>query len=223
MHGLSAVDQVDARGFDSIIIKLRALEGRTGVQRYLAWSNGSVVMKTRFTCVVLMLLLAVSPAALAGEHQGWKTTSDIGVGALLMASLAVPATRNDWQGFREAAYSNGLGEGMALLGKSLVHEERPNHRDNKSFPSSHATLAFAAATTMYRRYGWQYGFPAYAIASLTGVARVEAREHHWWDVAAGAAFGIGSGWLVTHPINDRVQMVPWIGDKGGGIAMTVTF
>lgn len=180
-------------------------------------------MKTRLSCVALMLLLTVSPGALAGQYQGWKTTSDIGVGVLLISSLAVPAAQDDWQGFRQAAYSNALAEGVALLGKSLIHEERPNHRDNHSFPSGHTTLAFAAATTMYRRYGWEVGFPAYAIATLTGVARVSSREHHWWDAAAGAAIGIGSGWLLTHPINDHVQIAPWVAEGGGGIALTVVF
>lgn len=180
-------------------------------------------MKTRLAFVASIFLLVASPAAMGGQHQGWKKTSDIGVAVLLVSSLAVPAAQEDWQGFRQAAYSDALGEGVALLGKSLIHEERPNHMDDKSFPSGHATLAFAAATTMYRRYGWQQGFPAYAVAALTGVARVEAREHHWWDVAAGAAFGIGSGWVMTHPINDRVQITPWVGDKGGGIALSMTF
>lgn len=180
-------------------------------------------MNFRRVFVFLVLLLAVDASAMAGDHQGWKTTSDIGVATLLVASLGTPMLRDDWQGFREAAFSDALGEGTALLGKSLIREERPNHRDHKSFPSGHATLAFAAATTMYRRYGWQFGVPAYAVATLTGVARVAAREHHWWDVAAGAAFGIGSGWLVTHPFNDKVQMVPWVGDGGGGIAMEMRF
>lgn len=175
----------------------------------------------RFRClwVLLLLLWAVEPAALAHGHQGWKTTSDIGVASLLISSLTVPTVQGDWQGLREAAYSDAAGEGLALLGKALIHEERPNHKDDNSFPSGHATLAFAAATTLYRRYGWQWGWPAYGIATLTGVARVAAREHHWWDVAAGAGLGVGSGWLLTHPLNDRVRMVPWVTDGGGGIAL----
>lgn len=180
-------------------------------------------MKIRGLLISVLLMLAMTPAAFAGSHHGWKVTSDVGVFSLLIGSLAVPAAQGDWQGFREAAYSDAIGEGASLLGKSLIHEERPNHRNDHSFPSGHTTLAFAAATTLYRRYGWQWGFPAYGIATLTGVARVAAREHHWWDVAAGAALGFGSGWLVTHPFNDHVQLAPWVGDKGGGIALVGTW
>lgn len=180
-------------------------------------------MKPWKAALFALLFLMAEPTALAGQHQGWKTTSNIGVAALLISSLAIPPARDDWQGFREAAYSDALGEGTALLGKALIREERPNHENHHSFPSGHATLAFAAATTMYRRYGWQFGVPAYAIATLTGAARVAAREHHWWDVAAGAAFGMGSGWLVTHPLNEHVQMTPWVAGGGGGIAVAVTW
>lgn len=169
----------------------------------------------------MLLAWGAMPAARAGDHQTWRNVSDVGVAALVVSSLAVPATRRDWQGFREAVYSDALGEGFAVVGKALVHERRPNGKDNHSFPSGHGALAFAAATTLYRRYGWQYGAPAYGVALLTGYARVAAREHHWWDVVASAAFSTGAGWLVTHPFNDRVQMAPWIGDDGGGIAMVV--
>lgn len=183
-------------------------------------------MKIRFWLASLFLVFAISPLAYAGgKHQGWKDTSDVGVMLLLASSVVVaPATHDDWQGFREAALSDGIAEGGALLGKSLIHEERPDHSDDKSFPSGHATLAFAAATTMYRRYGWRWGVPAYAIATVVGVARVAARKHHWWDVVAGAAIGTGSGWLVTHPLNNRnVTVAPWVGDGGGGIAVAVNW
>jgi membrane-associated phospholipid phosphatase len=179
------------------------------------------IMKRR--CVLGFVLLAwlAVPVAHAGDHQTWRNVSDVGVAALLVSSLAVPAAKQDWQGFREAAFSDALGEGFALAGKALVHEERPNHKDNNSFPSGHSALAFAAATTLYRRYGWEYGYPAYGVAIVTGYARVAAREHHWWDVVASAVFSTGAAWLVTHPINSHVEMTPWVSDKGGGIAMVV--
>jgi membrane-associated phospholipid phosphatase len=179
------------------------------------------VMKLRYALLLLaLLLLAVEPAAYAGgSHQGWKDASDAGVASLLISSLAIPASRDDWQGFREAVYSDGAAFGGALLLKSVINEERPNHQNNDSFPSGHETVAFAAATTLYRRYGWQYGVIAYPVAAITGYARVAAREHHWWDVVAGAGLGFGSGWLFTHPFNRNVRLVPWIGDRGIGMVM----
>ena len=42
--------------------------------------------------------------------------------------------------------------GVAFVGKTalkaVVNEERPDHSDNKSFPSGHAAVAFAAARSI---------------------------------------------------------------------------
>lgn len=171
--------------------------------------------------IVMVAWAAVVPAAFAGNHGGWATASDVGAIGLLVTSLAVPTAQGDWTGLRQAVYTDALSEGFALAGKSLIREERPNHRDHRSFPSGHSALAFGAATTLYRRYGWQYGVPAYAVAFVTGYARVAAREHHWWDVVASAAFSTGAGWLITHPINEHVALTPWVGDRGGGLALAV--
>ena len=37
-------------------------------------------------------------------------------------------------------------------------------------------------------YGWEYGLPAYAAASFVGYSRIDAKKHHWYDVAASAGF-----------------------------------
>ena len=52
---------------------------------------------------------------------------------------------------------------------------------------------------MRKRYGWEYGIPAYAAASFVAYSRVEAGEHHPHDVVAGAAIGIMSSYLFTRP------------------------
>ncbi len=43
---------------------------------------------------------------------------------------------------------------------------------------------------MRKRYGWDYGIPAYAAASFVGYSRVESGKHYAHDVVAGAAIGI---------------------------------
>jgi membrane-associated phospholipid phosphatase len=52
---------------------------------------------------------------------------------------------------------------------------------------------------MRKRYGWEYGIPAYAAASFVAYSRVEAREHYPHDVIAGAAIGIVSSYIFTRP------------------------
>ena len=180
-------------------------------------------MKSRYLLVIFLLALGANPQASAVSDNQWATISDVGAGVLVGSALAIPAIREDWPGFRQAGYSVGLAGGLATLGKAVVHEERPDGSDNKSFPSGHTALAFASATTMYRRYGWDYAIPAYALATLTGVARVAADKHYWWDVVAGAAIGTGSGWFFTEPFNDKVRLMPWADSKHVGIVVGVTW
>jgi membrane-associated phospholipid phosphatase len=52
---------------------------------------------------------------------------------------------------------------------------------------------------MRKRYGWEYGVPAYALASFVAYSRVESRQHYAHDVIAGAALGIISSYIFTRP------------------------
>jgi undecaprenyl-diphosphatase len=64
-----------------------------------------------------------------------------------------------------------------------------------SFPSGHMTFLFALATTVYflnKRWGWY----AYGLSFLVGVARIFVGVHWPWDILGGAAIGILSGVIV---------------------------
>lgn len=178
-------------------------------------------MKSRFMAVMFLLMLGINPSAQAISNNQWANISDVGVYTLVGAGLAIPAARQDWRGFRQSAYSMGAAEGVSILGKAVIHEQRPDNSDNNSFPSGHSAVAFASATSLHRRYGWQYGVPAYAVATLTATARVASRKHHWYDAAAGGAIGIASGWLFTDAFNDNVQLIPWADSKGFGVLVAM--
>jgi membrane-associated phospholipid phosphatase len=180
-------------------------------------------MKSRFLMATLSLSLIASPAVNAASHKTWANISDVTAITLAGTAIALPVVKDDWEGAREAAYSLGTAEAVSLLGKAVIHEERPDHSDNNSFPSGHSAIAFASATTMYKRYGWEVGMPAYALATLTASARVAAKKHHWYDAAAGAAMGSASGWFFTDAFNNKVQLVPWADSKGAGIEATVAW
>lgn len=178
-------------------------------------------MTFRYLLLALVLASDFGSRAYADSEDTWNDISDVGVISLIGTALILPATRDDWEGLRQAAYSIGSATVVAQIGKALVHEERPNNKDNDSFPSGHTANAFASATTLHRRYGWQIGFPAYAVATLTGIARERAREHHWYDVVAGAAIGGASGWFFTDAFNDKVQLTPWVDSNGGGLTVAM--
>lgn len=74
--------------------------------------------------------------------------------------------------------------------KLTVKENRPDGRDNKSFPSGHAARSFMGAELVRSEYGWGWGIGAYALATGIGVLRVAGDHHYTHDVLAGAAVGV---------------------------------
>ena len=92
--------------------------------------------------------------------------------------------------------------GVAYVGKTalkaMIKEERPDHSDNKSFPSGHAAMAFAAARSIdkeFRKDCIWIPIAGYAAATAIGIERVASDRHHWYDVVAGAAVGFGAAEL----------------------------
>ncbi|HTQ35636.1 MAG TPA: phosphatase PAP2 family protein [Steroidobacteraceae bacterium] len=85
----------------------------------------------------------------------------------------------------------GLGRAWVATGilKSTVSETRPDGGKH-SFPSGHASIAFAGAEFIRKEYGWGWGTPALLAAGFTGWSRVEAKRHYTRDVLAGAAIGV---------------------------------
>ncbi len=112
----------------------------------------------------------------------------------------------DGQGTLQLGESVGVTLGVTYGLKYSVNERRPNG-GGQSFPSAHASLSFSAAEFMRKRYGWEYGIPAYGLASFVAYSRVEARDHYAHDVIAGASIGIVSSYIFTRPYKGwKVQL-----------------
>ena len=88
--------------------------------------------------------------------------------------------------------------GVTFALKYSIDAKRPNG-DGQSFPSAHCSISFSAAEFMRKRYGWEYGVPAYAAASFVAYSRVESGQHYPRDVVAGAGIGILSSYIFTKP------------------------
>jgi len=177
-----------------------------------------MILIKRLVVIAFLLQSIFCTKSHAVDKETWQDISDITVTTLMTSALLVPSAQGDWEGTKQALYSLAFTQGVAILTKSVVHAKRPDLSDNRSFPSGHTASAFASATTLYRRYGWEIGFPAYALATLTGSARVAGRKHHWYDALAGAALGSASGWYFTDALDENVQLYPWVDSKGAGIA-----
>ena len=118
--------------------------------------------------------------------------------ALPIAAAGLTLGFQDGQGTLEFGESAALAMGTTFALKYTIDKARPNGK-NHSFPSGHATITFTSAEFMRKRYGWEYGLPAYALATFVAYSRVEAGEHYTMDVIGGAAIGIVSSYLITRP------------------------
>lgn len=180
-------------------------------------------MRIGLHILVFTSAIALCSPGEAKPHRGWDQASTVTAGALATFALGIPLIRSDEAGMAQAGLSIAAGTGTAFALKSLVHERRPDGSDRRSFPSGHTSFAFAAAASLENRYGWQLGIPALALASFVGVARVEAKRHHWYDAAAGAAIGSASGFLLTHRADQPIDIAAWGGASGGGVSLTARF
>ncbi|HAM71880.1 MAG TPA: PAP2 family protein [Verrucomicrobiales bacterium] len=143
-----------------------------------------------FACLALLCPPAARGAG-ATELSG-----DVLQFALPAAALGLTAWYEDRTGAIEFAESAAATLAVTYTLKYTVSERRPNGGAH-SFPSGHTSISFASAEFMRKRYGWEYGVPAYAAATWVAYSRVASRQHHTYDVVAGGAIGILSSYLLT--------------------------
>jgi len=98
---------------------------------------------------------------------------------------------------RDIVRAQVVSQVMVQTLKYTVRRDRPDHSNDKSFPSGHSASGFATATVLQRYYGWKVGLPAYALGSYVALARMSWNRHHATDVVMGAGFGIAAARTVT--------------------------
>lgn len=137
-----------------------------------------------------------------------------------------PGDRYDWPQFvLKTSASVVVAWGAKSCLKSLISEERPDHTDNKSFPSGHAAMAFAAARSIdkeFRKDCIWISIAGYAAATAIGVERVISDRHHWYDVVAGGAIGIGATeltWWLSNKLFKKKNVL--VGCNGNTISLFV--
>jgi membrane-associated phospholipid phosphatase len=94
--------------------------------------------------------------------------------------------------------------------KSAFNRERPEKdspRYNSSFPSGHTANWFALATVYSAKYP-KYAIPLYAAGVIVGLSRIYQGEHYPSDVLAGAAIGVGFGYL-TLKLEKQLKKLPF--------------
>ena len=119
--------------------------------------------------------------------------------------------------------------------KEAVRRERPDKSDHFSFPSGHASNAFACAQVWVEEYGWKAAVPGYLAAGLVAGSRLALAKHYFSDIAAGATLGIIVGksvarWdakpshkrLPGEPPRPQVRLDPATALDGSGLGLGVT-
>ena len=140
-----------------------------------------------------------------------------------------PLTGHNWPRF---ALNTIASVGVAYVGKTalkaMIKEERPDHSDNKSFPSGHAAMAFAAARSIdkeFRKESICIPIAGYAAATAVGIQRVARDRHHWYDVVAGAAVGFGAAeltWWASDRLFGKGSNVA-VGTSGNTVDVALNF
>ena len=105
--------------------------------------------------------------------------------------------------------------------KFAVNRDRPDG-EARSFPSGHASAAFATARVLQRHFGRAAAIPAYAIAAYTSSSRLQANSHYPSDVVFGAALGIAVAQTATRELGTaRLTILPSAGADGFRVMVAV--
>jgi membrane-associated phospholipid phosphatase len=178
-------------------------------------------------------------AAIADPSNGFGTSFESGaepavIGGVV-AVLFAAGRASDRGRFRATTYdwmhAFLINAGYTVLVKEVVRRERPNGEDQLSFPSGHASNAFALAAVAQGHYGWKEGVPAYALAGLIAVSRLQRNAHYLSDVLAGATLGyiVGrtvvrvNGQALDSPRRAQFSLSPVITKRTRGLVASVEF
>lgn len=161
----------------------------------------------KFIAALISFFLSGQPASAGSDSD---TAADVLRVAIPAAGYAMTFCNKDPEG-RGQFWKSLLTTTAVTYGlKAAVDDEGPNGHGH-AFPSGHTSIAFSGAAFIQRRYGWQWGVPAYAAASFVGWSRVDSDDHDLADVAAGAAIGLASSFFFTTPFEDGAGLVPVVG------------
>lgn len=152
------------------------------------------------------------------EHPNWDKTMKITsesiypVMVLTPSSLVLSGYINNDKIMMRNGVKTGVAIGLNLLLTSglkyTFHRPRPfdqypndivkrTHASGFSFPSGHASTAFATATALtLSTKKWYVAVPSYAYACAVGYSRMRLGVHFPTDILGGMILGIGSSLLV---------------------------
>jgi hypothetical protein len=174
-----------------------------------------------FSLVIISLFYLADPAFATSKQFDEKWGSRLAYGIPLFAAGYSTAI-GDFEGDTQLAKVYGASMATTYGLKYAIPDNRPNGKAH-SFPSGHATSAFAGAAYLQDRYGYQFGIPAYLLSAYVGYSRVRTSNHDWDDIAAGAAISIAFSHFVTHPYKNKDLTIGFNSASLKDLALNVSY
>jgi membrane-associated phospholipid phosphatase len=138
-----------------------------------------------------------------------KNIENLGTGvaiALPLVAGGIAYYKKDKVGVAQLLVETALTVGTAFALKNIVRERRPDGSDYKSFPSETTALAASGSSFLWRRYGWEYGLPAFAATEFVSYSRIQARQHRWYDALASSGIAAGYSYALGTPFKKRYNV-----------------
>jgi len=175
--------------------------------------------------LVAIMLIAAGLTVHAG-NDALRHTTDVLCLVPDATALGVAIAKHDTQGLKQLGLNTATCLAVNYGLELCITKDRPDGTGHHAFPSTHTAVAFNGATFLMKRYGWQWGVPAYVVSSFVAWGRVHPNRHDWWDALGGAAIGAGAAFIFTRPFikGADVSIAPTaFGDSGYGMTATIQF
>jgi membrane-associated phospholipid phosphatase len=141
------------------------------------------------------------------NHSAGSSVAKLGNAVPLLLGLGALADLSGggvgWTALQSAGFAFTANSALRVgLGRARPSEDRGNRAFDpltaqgisSSFPSNHTAVAFALATPFAQTYDMPW---LYAVAGLTGLGRVQSRQHWLSDTVAGGVLGYAIGSVMS--------------------------
>ena len=159
----------------------------------------------KFITAFTLFIFCAAQIVTAKENKTFRKMGDWGQVVLPISALAISYVKeDDYKGVVQ--FAKTYTSTMLITGglKYTINAERPKG-GRYSFPSGHASSAFAPASFLAFRYGYKYGIPAYLGAIAVGASRINAKAHHLADVVASATISVICANIFTTRYKDNIK------------------
>jgi hypothetical protein len=133
-------------------------------------------------------------------------------------AAGVAIYKHDWDGLLQLSVTTTLTYATAYGLKQLVRSCRPYAKPCTaggsgwdSFPSTTSAIASAPSSFLWRRYGWEWGLPAFILSKYPSFALQRAHKNKIWDGLASTAISWGFNALI---VSRYQRPLPQYADRG---------